>query len=203
MKTFWDRFAFAYDIAEGLNKKVYQAMLSQTAALIPQQARVLECAAGTGAISIAAAPKAESVLCTDLSIPMLDRAQKKAKRRRLDNIMFAERDLLNLPDGDESFDVVIAANVIHLLDNPNDAITELWRVTKRNGLLIIPTFLTGGSKTGFSVLIKIYKMLGFRPKYSFTESRYKRMLESCGIPKPNIQVIKGRIPVGFAVFKKA
>lgn len=142
IKTFWDRFAFAYDIAESLNKKVYQSMLSQTAALIPQQAKVLECAAGTGAISLAVAPKAESVLCTDLSIPMLDKARKKAKKKRLNNIMFAERDILNLSDRDESFDVVIAANVIHLLDNPNDAITQLWRVTKQNGLLIIPTFLT-------------------------------------------------------------
>lgn len=79
MKTFWDRFAFAYDIAEGLNKKVYRSMLSQIAALIPQQARVLECAAGTGAISIAVAPKAESVLCTDCPYPCLLRHGKKRK----------------------------------------------------------------------------------------------------------------------------
>ncbi len=203
MKTFWDQFAFAYDMAESLNKKAYQAMLSKIAAHIPEKARVLECAAGTGAISIAVAPKAASVLCTDLSIPMLEKARKKAKKRGLENISFAERNLLHLPEKNESFDVVIAANVIHLLDNPKEAVVELWRVTKYNGLLIIPTFLTDKSTMGFSILLRLYRLLGFRTKYSFSEAEYKRVLDNCGLPKPSIQVIKGRMPVGFAVFMRA
>lgn len=202
-KTFWDRFAFAYDASERLNKKAYHSMVSQIVSLVPPQAKILECAAGTGEITIAVAPKAESVLCTDLSIPMLDKAQKKAKKKNLKNIIFAERDLFHLPESNESFDVVIAANVIHLLDNPNDAIMELWRVTKKKGFLIIPTFLTAGSKAGFSMLIKLYGWLGFHPKYNFTETEYKALLENCGLPKPNVQKLEGRIPVGFAVFNKS
>lgn len=202
MKTFWDRFAFAYDTFQGMNKKVYQEMLLTTASLIPPQADVLECAAGTGAISLAVAPRAKRVLCTDLSLSMLDQARKKAKRKKLNNITFAERDLFHLKEQKESFDVVIAANVIHLLDHPNDAIMELWRVTKHNGQLIIPTFLTGNSKSGLTMLLNVYKLLGFRPKYTFSEANYRHMLEHCGLPKPDISIIEGRIPVGFAVFNK-
>lgn len=202
MKTFWDRYAFVYDMAECLNKKVYQDMLAKITALIPPHAKVLECAAGTGAISIAIAPKAESVLCTDLSIPMLLRACKKAKKKRLVNITFARRNLLHLPEENESFDVVIAANVIHLLDNPNEALTKLWRVISQDGLLIIPTFLAGESKKGFSILLKLYWLFGFRPKSSFSEADYRRMLDNCGFPRPDIQIIKGLLPLGFAVFRK-
>lgn len=201
-KTFWDRFAFAYDIAESLNKKVYHDMLSNIVSLIPNNAEVLECAAGTGAISVVVAPQAKSVLCTDLSLTMLEKARQKAKGAGLRNITFAERNLLSLPESDARFDVVIAANVIHLLDNPYDAIAELWRVTKNDGLLIIPTFLTHSSKKGFSFLIKCYKLLGFRPAHNYNETQYREMLTGSGLPKPDVKVLKGKIPVGFAVFHK-
>jgi|GEM_PF-4856499 len=34
MKTFWDRFAFAYDISVSLNKKVYREMLIKTSLVV-------------------------------------------------------------------------------------------------------------------------------------------------------------------------
>ena len=202
-KTFWDRIACVYDIAESLNRKAYDSMLSNIRDIIPDNAEVLECAAGTGEISIAIAPKAKSILCTDLSVQMLERAERKAVKKGLHNITFAERNLLSLPEGDGSFDVVIAANVVHLLDNPYDALDELWRVTKTGGVLIVPTFLVYGSKKGFSFLIKCYKLIGFNPKHNFDETKYREMLNESSLEKPDIKILKGRIPVGFAVFYKS
>jgi len=201
-KTFWDRFAFAYDMAEGMNKQVYREMLSNIVSLIPDNAEVLECAAGTGAISVAVAPKAKSILCTDLSLPMLEQARRKAGKKGLANITFAERNLLALPESDSSFDVVIAANVIHLLVNPHEALAELWRVTKSGGLLIVPTFLTRGSKNGFRFIIRLYKIIGFQPAHNFSETQYREMLDGSGLPKPDIHVIHGKVPCGFAAFHK-
>ena len=201
-KTFWDRFAFAYDAAESLNKKAYSDMLYNIVSLTPDNAEVLECAAGTGAISISVAPKAKSVLCTDLSAPMLEKARQKSEKKGLRNITFAERNLLALPDEDNRYDVVIAANVIHLLDNPYAALAELWRVTKNGGLLIVPTFLTNSGKKGFNFVMKCYKLIGFRPANSFNEAQYREMFEKSGLPRPDITVLKGLMPVGFAVFHK-
>jgi len=202
-KTFWDRFAFAYDTFEGLNKQVYRTMLANIVSLVPDNAEVLECAAGTGAITVAVAPKAKSVLCTDLSLPMLDKARQKAKKAGLSNISFAERNILLLSEPNDTFDVVVAANVIHLLDKPYDALAELWRVTKSGGLLILPTFLTHSSKNGFRFLIKVYKLLGFQPVNNFTETQYREMLNGSGLPEPDIKVLQGKVPVGFAVFRKS
>ena len=42
---------------------------------------------------------------------------------------------------DNSFDKVVAGNVIHLLDNPSEALNELLRVCKPGGKLIIPTYI--------------------------------------------------------------
>ena len=125
-RTFWDRVAGLYDLSQRGNREVNAAAAARVAALVPAGARVLDCAAGTGLFSLAAAKRAVSVLCTDQSEAMLDRARRKAARKKLTNIGFAKRDVTALPDPDGAYDVVIAANVLHLLRSPETAARELW-----------------------------------------------------------------------------
>ena len=64
-RTFWDRVAGLYDLFEWSNRKVNTAARARVGELVPAGARVLDCAAGTGEFSLAAAKRAGSVLCTD------------------------------------------------------------------------------------------------------------------------------------------
>jgi len=71
-----------------------------------QQRRVLETAAGTGALTRAlheALPDAE-IVATDLNQPMLD---VNAQHVRSDRVRFVEADAQQLPFEDESFDLVV------------------------------------------------------------------------------------------------
>jgi ubiquinone/menaquinone biosynthesis C-methylase UbiE len=63
-------------------------MLHMILDFIPQGASVFEAAAGTGAISLAVADKAGSVLCTDLSERMLGVARRKAERHGVGQVNF-------------------------------------------------------------------------------------------------------------------
>ena len=58
MSTFWDRVAWLYDLVERSNRAVNSAAANRVAQLIPYGARVLDCAAGTGEFSLAAARQA-------------------------------------------------------------------------------------------------------------------------------------------------
>ncbi|MDE6596341.1 MAG: methyltransferase domain-containing protein [Oscillospiraceae bacterium] len=195
--TFWDKIAWLYDFAESLNPKSYEAMLKGIKKIVPEGANVLDCAAGTGELSIAAAEKAGHVLCTDMSLPMLERARKKSAKKGIKNISFEERDIFSLPDEDNTYDVSMAGNVLHLLEEPEKAVRELCRVTKQDGRVILPTFMAKNSNP----LIKIYTLLGYKAFACYTMESYTKMLEDCGCGRVKVTKINGLVPVAFGVIK--
>ena len=200
--NFWDRVAGLYDWVELTNRRVNSAAAVRVARLVPEGARVLDCAAGTGLFALAAARRADSVLCTDLSQAMLSRAEKKARKQGLSNICFAVRDLTALPEGNGSFDVVIAANVLHLLPEPETAVRELWRVTAPGGRLILPTYLQGKAEAAYGTMIKIYQGAGFHYEHAFTPGTYRAFLENLCLAPVELEVIPGRVPEGIALLEK-
>ena len=202
MSTFWDRWARFYDLAERSNRRVNRAAAVRVGSLIPPGACVLDCAAGTGEFSLAAAGRASSVLCTDLSLPMLDRARRKAEKRGLTNIRFARRDVTALSDPEGSFDAVIAANVLHLLPEPEKAVRELWRVAAPGGRLILPTYLQGRAGAAYGAMIKIYQGVGFHYEHAFTPETYRQFLEGLELAPVTVEVIPGGVPEGIALLEK-
>lgn len=199
MVDFWSSFAKFYDVAEALNGEVYREMLSQTRILIPRGAKVLDCAAGTGALSIAAAERAGSVFCTDNSEKMLEVARKKCVRRRLDNVLFERKNIFHTECEDDTFDIVIAGNVLHLLANPERAVKELYRVCKPGGKLLLPTFVLKNKNSLSEKLIGIYQKLGFSPNREYSPKSYVEMLKSCNVGEVKARLIKGTIPCCYAV----
>ena len=196
---FWDRFAGVYDLAESINGSVYTEMRDITRRLIPAGAKVLDCGAGSGELSLGASDNADSVLFTDLSKNMLKQAQRKARALGADNIEFAARNIFDLQDPDGTYDVVIAGNVLHLLTNPQGAVKEMYRVLKPGGRLLLPTFT---NKNSARLLIRIYKKLGFDPAANYSPSEYKKMLEDCGLGRVRTKLIKGLVPCCYAVIEK-
>ena len=201
-RTFWDRVAGLYDLLEWSNRKVNAAARARVGELVPAGARVLDCAAGTGEFSLAVAKRAGSVLCTDQSEAMLARARKKAARRGLSNLQFAHRDITALSDPDGSFDAVIAANVLHLLPQPEIAVQELWRVAAPGGRLILPTYLQGKAGAAYGSMIKIYQGVGFHYEHAFTPETYREFLERLKLAPVALEVIPGGVPEGIGILEK-
>ncbi|MDE6731822.1 MAG: class I SAM-dependent methyltransferase [Oscillospiraceae bacterium] len=199
---FWDKVARLYDAAEFLNGKVYREMVRLTKSLVPRHAAVLECAGGTGELSLAAAEKADSVFCTDNSETMLDVAREKARKRGFENIKFGRQNIFNISANDEEYDVVIAGNVLHLLENPENAVRELYRVTKRGGRILLPTFVTRASSAFTKATLKIYELLRYNPSTEYTPRSYVFMLKGCNLGTVKAKLIKGMVPCCYAVIVK-
>ena len=202
MAAFWDRIAFAYDLAEGLNRRAVGAMAAETARLTPVGALALDCACGTGTLALAMAGRARRVWCTDLSQAMLLRAGRRASRLGLHHLSFALRDVTALPEGDGTLDLSAAGNVLHLLEHPERAVSELLRVTRPGGLVLLPTFLHGEiSDPAARLALRLWRLLGFSTARTFDRASYRAFLEGCGASIQQFSVLPGRIPVGLAVLR--
>jgi ubiquinone/menaquinone biosynthesis C-methylase UbiE len=200
VRTFWDFYAPVYDFAEKVNGHAYAGMLKTVNGLVPAGASVMEVAAGTGAISIAVSGKADHVLCTDVSEPMLGVARRKISRRGIKNIELDNQSIFAIDAPDDSFDVVIAGQILHLIDEPEKAAAEIRRVAK--SLAILPMSFTKDLK-GFAKLgVSIYRVFGFAPAVEFIPSEYKRFLTSIGFDMCEHIQIAGRIPMAVAVWEK-
>lgn len=97
--------------------------------------RVLDLAAGTGTSSEPYADAGVSVVACDFSLGML----KVGKRRRPD-IDFVAGDATNLPFEDNSFDASTISFGLRNVNEPKKALTEMLRVTKPGGRLVIAEF---------------------------------------------------------------
>ena len=199
---FWDKVAGVYDIfVNVINRKTHKQLKKIVRNLIEPCDIVLECACGTGLLSAVIAPKCRQLTATDFSEKMLKKAEKNCRVFR--NITYAQTDITALPFADCSFDKVVAGNVIHLLDNPLTALSEMNRVCKDGGMLIIPTYMNKDSKGKTSGFAGAVGKAGADFKRQFTVKSYKQFFLDAGYPDVKVALADGRIPCAVAVMRKA
>ena len=198
---FWDYIANFYDFFENLyNSKVNQELCKKVAERMSSNDNVLECACGTGMISIHIATKCRSLIATDFSQGMLVKSRKRCKK--IKNIRVEKANILQLEYPNESFDKVVAANVIHLLDQPDIAISELIRVCKKGGKIIIPTYIIMKEHGISTILIRLINHFTKTFLYQFNEQSYKNFFNKQGYSQIDFEVINGRIACCIAVITK-
>ena len=198
---FWDKVAWVYDIfANGINRKANKALCAAVAQLILPGDEVLECACGTGLLSGVMAKNCKRLIATDFSVNMLKRAKKKYAK--YGNITFEQADILHLRYPDNRFDTVVAANVIHLLDDPYQALRELDRVCKPGGRIIIPTYMNGTDKGTTNSVSGAIGKAGANFKREFTLDSYKVFFADAGYTDAHYTFCPGRIPCAVAVLRK-
>ena len=198
---FWDNVAWVYDIfANIINRKANKALCAEVEKLIRPTDTVLECACGTGLLTGVIAPRCKSLVATDFSAKMLARTAKKYGK--YENIRFEQADILRLPYSDRQFDVVVAANVIHLLDQPQQALHELDRVCKPAGRLIIPTYMNQTDKGTTNSVSDVIGKAGADFKREFTLDAYQQFFSDAGYTTASYVLCKGRIPCAVAILQK-
>jgi len=105
---------------------------------VPEPRRVLDACCGTGVVTAALAQRFEKaeVIGVDLSPDMLQRA-----RGHLDSlaprVRLAEAPAERLPAATGSIDLLVCANALHLVPEPQEALREFARVLAPGGLAVI------------------------------------------------------------------
>lgn len=198
---FWDTVAGVYDIfANFINRKTHRVLKIIVSDLIDPEDHVLECACGTGLLSTAIAEKCVSLTATDFAPRMLNRAEKNCAAFK--NVTFRKADILLLEFPDNSFDKVVAGNVIHLLDEPLKALNELNRVCRPDGKLIIPTYMNRDQRGKTNGFARGAKIAGAGFKRQFTVESYRQFFLDAGYSDVEVRLAEGYIPCAVALMTK-
>lgn len=151
----FDGVATRYDLANDV-LSLGQVRLWREAtrrALDPRPGQlILDLAAGTGTSSDSFAASGARVIPTDLSLGML-----RVGKKRYPHLDFVAGDALALPYADGSFDAVTASYGLRNMEDTVGALTELRRITRPGGRIVICEFSTPTWRP-FATVYKEYLM---------------------------------------------
>lgn len=136
-----DAEVVAYDVLVRKYFKILHAGFVETVInMSPPEGRFLDVGTGTGWISIGVAKNTFGIEVTgvDLSDAMLKVASRNAQTEGVhDKIKFTKGDAKRLPFDDGTYDAVFCHNMLHHIPEPDTLVTEMVRVMKKDGALII------------------------------------------------------------------
>ncbi len=194
-RAFWERTAARYDRSMLLLGGPLQPMVRLVAEEVSGLARVLEVAAGTGLVTRALAPVVGSLVATDYARAMVDRLAERVRQDGLDNVTVRRLDLLEL-DGDDRYDAVVAANVLHLLPDLDAALAAMVGALAPGGRLVVPTYCH--DETAVSRLTsRALGLVGFPGQRRLTLERLAGLLEGRGMEVRRAALLPGLLPIGF------
>jgi SAM-dependent methyltransferase len=143
--------------------------------------RLLDGGCGEGYLSRILTTRGAVVTGLDKSSALIAAARDERDRLGL-NITYHVGSLDNIPEEDETFDVVVCNHVMNDIENPAAVLKEIGRVTKGGGRLILlmlhPCFYTAGAERQVSDSIPI--------KAYFDMRQISVRLEVAGLGSPDL-----------------
>ena len=193
-KNFWDRNAGRYDRFIRKDRAAYEKMYGLIRPVVKGKT-VLELATGTGLIAKHIVKVTVRIEATDASPEMITEAKRGNYSAKL---RFSVQDMFSLPYADNSFDVVIVSNALHIVPQPEKSLREIKRVLKDDGVLIAPTFTHAENSLRGRIKAYFMRLAGFPLHSRWTSEEYLSFLRQNGWRVRKNAVLKASFPLTYA-----
>ena len=138
-KEFWDRASKNYDKTEERFEYIHSKSRENTKKYLNGSNIVLDYGCGTGTTSCEIANLVKEIHAIDISSKMIEIAKRKAVASKVENINFSQTDIFDKRYKKESFDVILAFNMLHTVDDPQVVLQKIYELLKPEGLFISVT----------------------------------------------------------------
>lgn len=161
-EKFWDRQSSSFDKGDKDNQQSYIKTVDRFRKYLNLNDKVLELGCGTGLLSAEVATQVKEVHAVDISSKMVEIARRNAVERQIENIHIAQGTILDERFANGSFDMILAFNILHLVDTPL-VISRINNLLKPGGIFISDNPCVGEKRSLSSMLISLIGKLGIVP----------------------------------------
>jgi len=168
---FWNRRARDYAKKPVSDEAAYERTLDRVRAHLEPNDRVLELGCGTGTTALKLANNLGELLATDYSDEMIVIANEKARAAGVSHVHFRTCTLDDPALAPESFDAVLAMNLLHLLDDIPSRLARIRSLLRPGGVFISKTPCLGDQGFILRVVVTLLRAVGRAPYVNFLRER--------------------------------
>lgn len=179
---FWDRAARKYAQSPIEDMVGYERSLARISAMLRPTDHVLELGCGTGSTALRLAPSAGTYVASDIAPEMIAIANEKLAEASIANLRFAAGTAADAPHHEGGYDVVLALNLLHLVEDLDQALAQIHALLRPNGLLVTKTALIAEMNLAIRLAIPLMRLIGKAPKNvrAFDEATFVDALKRAG-----------------------
>jgi 2-polyprenyl-3-methyl-5-hydroxy-6-metoxy-1,4-benzoquinol methylase len=199
---FWDWRARKYDQL-AREDEAYTKAVDRLVKYLEAEDTVLDYACGTGVVTFKIAAEVKEVHGIDTSAGMIHLANERAREGEVPNVRFAQRTIFDEEVGRESYDVILAFNILHLLEDAGKAVKRASELLKPEGLMVSETPCLGEAGLVPRTLLPLISKVGVLPYLrTFRISEVKDLTSAGGLQILESEVVEGKIPSSFIIARK-
>lgn len=202
-EKFWDKRAIEYDRNEKKWEQTYNKALENTKRYLKNSDVVLDYGCGSGILTIQLANLVKEIHALDISSKNIEAAEQRTKGNKVDNISYTQTTIFNDRYKKESFDVILAFNILHLLEDTPKAVRRINELLKPGGLFISETASLGETKSFFRFLIAFLSKMKLLPHVvALKFSELEEMISKDDFQIVETEILGQSMQTYFVVAKK-
>ncbi len=160
---FWDKVSEKYSKKSVPSESIYQEKLQRTQKLFTEDAKVLEIGCGTGTTALIHSPFVKSIVAYDYSPQMIRIAQERKKKKKVNNVDFLVKAVEDINYEKETYDVVMAHSILHLTENNDKIISDIFHSLKKGGYFVSSSGCLKEMNVLIRLILPLMKALGKAP----------------------------------------
>ncbi|MDV7142479.1 class I SAM-dependent methyltransferase [Tropicimonas sp. TH_r6] len=179
---FWNWIARRYARMPIRDQASYREKLDRTQAVLQSDWDVLEFGCGTGTTALEHAPHVAEIRGIDSAPKMIEICRERAAAAGCANASFDLAAIDRLDQPDSSLDAVLGMSILHLVDDRDAVIANVFRMLRPGGAFISSTIcLEGQARLFRQVILPIGNFLGVLPRiHAFSRTNLIAAFEAAG-----------------------
>ena len=177
-EKFWDKSACNFFLEGEKEKQSYINIIDRIKKYLKTSDTVLDLGCGPGLISNEIADFVKFIYAIDISSKMIEIAKINADNRKIQNIDYAYSTIFDKKYKNGSFDIILACDILHLLEDNQKTLQRINDLLKPGGLIISVTPCIK-EKLFLNISLALLSFIGKIPKIkSFKANELKESISN-------------------------